>query len=134
MNRTVVGSGGPWEARYGYSRAVRVGDQVVVSGTTSTTPDGTVQGAGDAFAQTMLALATIGKALEDAGASLADVVRTRMYVVDRADMDAVGRAHAEVFGAIRPAATMVLVAGLIHPDHRVEIEVEAVAEASANDA
>jgi enamine deaminase RidA (YjgF/YER057c/UK114 family) len=76
-------------------------------------------------------LATIGKALEDAGASLADVVRTRMYVVDRADMDAVGRAHAEVFGAVRPAATMVLVAGLIHPDQRVEIEVDAVAGAGA---
>jgi enamine deaminase RidA (YjgF/YER057c/UK114 family) len=106
----------------------------MVSGTTSTTVEGGVHGVGDAFAQARFALETIGRALEDAGVTLADVVRTRMYVVDRADMDAVGRAHAEVFGAIRPAATMVLVAGLIHPDHRVEIEVEAVAEASANDA
>lgn len=125
MSRTVVGSGGPWEARYGYARAVRTGNRVVVSGTTSTGADGLVQGIGDAFTQATMALATIERALTDAGASLRDVVRTRMYVVDRADADAVGRAHATVFGAIRPAATLVIVAGLIHPEHLVEIEVDA---------
>jgi enamine deaminase RidA (YjgF/YER057c/UK114 family) len=125
MSRTVVGSGGPWEARYGYARAVRTGNRVVVSGTTSTGADGLVYGIGDAFTQATMALATIERALTDAGASLSDVVRTRMYVVDRADADAVGRAHASVFGAIRPAATLVIVAGLIHPEHLVEIEVDA---------
>lgn len=125
MSRTVVGSGGPWEARYGYARAVRTGNRVVVSGTTSTGADGLVHGIGDASAQATAALATIERALTDAGASLGDVVRTRMYVVDRADADAVGRAHATVFGAIRPAATLVIVAGLIHPEQLVEIEVDA---------
>lgn len=127
MSRRNVSSGGPWEDVVGYSRAVRIGDLVVVAGTTSSRPDGTVEGVGDAHAQAMAIFRTIERALADAGARLEDVVRTRMYLVDLADADAVGRAHAAVFGQIRPAATMVAVAGLVHPDHRVEIEVDAVA-------
>jgi len=127
VNRLSIGSGGPWEAAYGYARAVRVGDRIVVSGTTSSLPDGSVHGVGDAHAQAVQALSTIETALLAAGASLGDVVRTRVYVVDRADAPAIGRAHADRFGAVRPAMTLVVVAGLIHPDHLVEIEVDAVA-------
>lgn len=126
MDRIRFDSGGPWESSIGYSRAVRTGNLVFVAGTTSTDADGKVLGVGNAQAQARIIFATIERALAAVGASLGDVVRTRMFVVDRADADAVGLAHAEVFSEIRPAATMVMVAGLIHPDHLVEIEVDAV--------
>lgn len=122
--RLLVGSGGPWEARVGYSRAVRVGPHVWVAGTTAMTPAG-LAGKGDAYAQAKQALATVEAALANAGASLLDVVRTRMYVTDMARWEEVGRAHGEAFANVRPAATMVEVSRLIDPDMLVEIEVEA---------
>jgi enamine deaminase RidA (YjgF/YER057c/UK114 family) len=118
------GSDNPWEATVGYCRVVRAGDHVHVAGTTSTV-DGEVVAVGDAAEQTRVALRLIGDALARAGASLADVVRTRMFVVDIGDWEAVGRAHGEVFSDIRPVATMVEVSRLIDPDHLVEIEVDA---------
>lgn len=127
MSRRTVSSGGPWEARYGYSRAVRAGALVSVAGTTATNPDGSVHGEGDAYLQARRCFEVIEAALAEAGATLADVVRTRMFVTDIAFSDAVGRAHGEVFAAIRPATTMVAVAALIDPRLLVEIEVDAVA-------
>lgn len=124
MTATRLGSGGVWEKTYGYSRVVRAGDRVFTAGCTSTV-DGAVQHVGDAAAQTAQALRIALDALAEVGADARDVVRTRVYVVNRAYADEVGRAHAAVFGAIRPAATLVVVAGLLHPDHLVEIEVEA---------
>ena len=118
------GSGGPWEAAVGYSRVVRAGDQVHVAGTTATV-DGRVVGQGDAAEQTRVALGIVGEALERAGSSLAEVVRTRLFVVDIGDWEAIGRVHGEVFGSVRPVATMVEVSRLIDPDHLVEIEVDA---------
>lgn len=124
-SRLRVSSGAPWEATVGYSRAVRVGPMVCVSGTTAVNSDGTVAAAGDAYGQARRALEVIVTALREAGVSVADVVRTRIYVVDIGEWEAVGRAHGEVFGAVRPAATMVEVARLIHPDMLVEIEADA---------
>ena len=118
------GSGGPWEARVGYSRVVRSGDYVHVAGTTATV-DGQVVGQGDAGEQTRVILGIIGEALSKAGATFEQVVRSRIFVVNIADWQAVGSAHGEVFTDVRPVSTMVEVSALIDPAHLVEIEVDA---------
>jgi enamine deaminase RidA (YjgF/YER057c/UK114 family) len=125
MARQNVSTGGPWEAKIGYSRAVRVGASVYISGSTAMTPSGLV-GKGDPYAQTIQTFKTIEAALKQAGASLNDVVRTRIYVADIDQWQEVGRAHGEVFGTIRPATTMVEVKRLIDPDMLVEIEADAM--------
>jgi enamine deaminase RidA (YjgF/YER057c/UK114 family) len=124
IGRQRISSGSQFEPTIGFSRAIRVGDRVLVSGTGPIWPDGSCPD--DPAAQARQCLAIIGTALESAGAGAVDVVRTRMFLTSAADADAVGRAHAEVFGEHRPAATMVVVAALLDPRWRVEIEAEAV--------
>ena len=131
MTRQLISSGGPWEAAIGYSRAVREGNHVFVAGTTAANSDGSIAGGNDPYLQAMRCFEIIAKALAEAGASMADVVRTRMFVTDIAHWEAFGRAHGEYFRDIRPAATMVQVVALIDPAMLVEIEVEAVIPAEA---
>jgi reactive intermediate/imine deaminase len=126
VQRRNIESGTVWEPVVGYSRAVKVGNLVFVSGTTATDASGGIVGKGDAAAQTRQAIANISRALERAGARLEDVVRTRIFVTDIAQWEAIGRVHGEFFAAIRPAATMVQVTRLIDADLLVEIEADAV--------
>lgn len=128
--RRRTGGDGPWEEAFGYCRAVRVGDRILVSGSTSVR-DGRVRHPGDPASQMRVALETALAAVVQLGGRTGDVVRTRIYVTHRRDCDAVGRVHGEVFAAAPPAATMVIVSGLIHPDMRVEVELEAVVEGGA---
>jgi enamine deaminase RidA (YjgF/YER057c/UK114 family) len=129
MRRRRVGSGSPFEERYGYSRGVRVGDRVEIAGTAPVPPPGEEVAAG-AYRQMLRCGEIVAEALGELGAAPSDVVRTVMYIVDAADADDVGRAHRELFGEAKPASTMVVVSGLLDPRWRVEIEVAAVVSAA----
>lgn len=131
-NRLRVTSGTPWEAKVGYSRAIRVGNTVWTAGTTASDADGQVVGKGDAYAQMRYILNKLEGALAEAGATMADVVRVEIFVTDISRWEEIGRAHAEVFGAIRPVNFMVEVSRLVDPDHLVEVAVTAVIDDDAS--
>ena len=130
MSRKNISTGSKWEAIAGYSRAVRLGNWIAVAGTTASDENSQVVHVGDPYQQTLYILRKIERALKEAGATLDDVIRTRIYVVNIAQWEEVARAHGEIFSQIRPANTLIQIAGLVHPDHLVEIEADALIEDS----